>query len=187
VLPVPEFAINWKGRQKVRFLSEHARKAAALSAGYAGIRVESMAKNDQGVPLPFQGSFWSVTHKSLYVAGVVATKAIGIDIEKIRSVSDGLFKKTAHDTEWNLGADPRCLNLFFQFWTAKEAVLKATGEGISGLLQCKVVQISDSTHLILYHRDQFWRVEHRFFDGHIVSVVQHDCRIKWIVDPGCDL
>jgi len=181
LLAVPDYAKNLKGREKVTFLSQHARRALKISAEHNGIEFHLLPKDDKGVPIPFQGNFWSVTHKSLYVGGIIAQEKIGIDIEKIKSCSEGLFEKTAHDSEWNLASDPRSHNLFFRFWTAKEAVLKATGIGISGLLKCKIVEIPDALHLILYYQNRLWLVEHHFFDGHIVTVVQNNFDIQWII------
>jgi 4'-phosphopantetheinyl transferase len=182
LLAVPDHAKNLKGRQKVTFLSQHARKALKISAELKGVELISIPKDDNGIPLPFQGNFWSVTHKSLYVGGIVSPENIGIDIEKIKPFSQGLFEKTACDSEWNLAADTRSCEQFFRFWTAKEAVLKATGIGISGLLKCKIVQIPDAFHLILHYQNRIWIVEHHFFDGHIASVVQNSFHIQWITE-----
>jgi 4'-phosphopantetheinyl transferase len=180
LLAVPEHAKNLKGREKVTFLSQHARKALKISAEHRGIKIFSLPKDDNGVPLPFQDYFWSVTHKPLYVGGILAPVRIGIDIEKIRPCSEGLFEKTAHNSEWNLAEDPRSCELFFRFWTAKEAVLKATGIGISGLLKCNIVEIPDAFHLILRYQNRLWIVEHHFFDGHIATVLQNDFDIQWV-------
>ncbi len=180
LLTVPDHAKSLKGREKVMFLSRHARKALTISAEYKGLAFFSFPKDGNGVPVPFQDHFWSVTHKPLYVGGIVAPENIGIDIEKIRTCSDGLFEKTAHDSEWNLSAHPRSCELFFRFWTAKEAVLKATGVGISGLLKCNIVEIPDTLHLILNYQNRLWVIEHHFFDGHIATVVKNDFDIQWI-------
>lgn len=180
VLAVPQRAVNLKGREKVTFLSQYARRAVEISARHHGICLGPLLKDDKGAPLPFQGNYWSVTHKSQYVGGVVAPRKIGIDIEKIRSVSEGLFEKTAHDSEWNLAADPHRLTLFFRFWTAKEAVLKAAGVGIAALMKCRVVDISNSNRMILDYQNRFWHVEHFLFEGHIAAIVQNDFEIKWM-------
>ncbi len=186
ILKVPGHANTLKGREKVSFLSRHARKAARLSGKYSGIHVKSLQKDERGAPVAFDGNFWSITHKPLYVAGVVAPGKTGIDIERIKTVSEGLFEKTARDTEWNRAENPRSMRVFFRFWTAKEAVLKASGIGIAGLSTCEVIDIPDCSHLVVYHQKRCWRVVHCWFDGHVAAVVRHDFPVKWIIDPGDD-
>ena len=132
-----------------------------------------MEKDENGVPQPCDGTFWSVTHKTQYVAGVAAPSPTGIDVERIRDFSDGLFKKTGSDREWQLAdraKDP--VMAFFRVWTAKEAVLKATG----------VRQIVDDTHLRIHYESRDWLIEHFVFDRHIASIVQDQYRIDWTVE-----
>ena len=137
ILAVP--AANWqlKGREKTVSLSGHARRALQLSARKSGIILAELLKEENGAPLPFSGNYWSLTHKSDYVGGVVAGFRIGIDIERIRPIQKALYRKTANDDEWRLsGEDP--VQLFFRYWTAKEAVLKAAAVGLKDLTKCRV-------------------------------------------------
>lgn len=159
-------------------LSWHARKALHVSAKKSGRTLGNLSKDPDGVPLPIGGTYWSITHKSEYVGAVVAPERVGIDIEKIRPCSPALFKKTANDSEWILGSEDT-QRLFFRFWTAKEAVLKASGTGIADLLKCRIIQITDKDHLHVDYLNQQWTVEHFFFDGHIASVVQNAFQIQW--------
>lgn len=83
------------------------------------------------------------------VIGVTCGRAIGIDIERIRSLPDmaqlserflpaldGLYRG-------ELSGDPH--TAFFQRWTRTEALLKATGAGITGLEQLKSLHLSEWT------------------------------------------
>jgi 4'-phosphopantetheinyl transferase len=178
ILAVPDKDQTLKGRQKVENLSNLARKALEISAQKSAVDLSALLKDDAGAPLPFDGNYWSLTHKPGYVGGVIAAARIGIDIEKIRSCSKSLFKKTALDSEWRLSdMDPRIL--FFRYWTSKESVLKASGTGIKGLSKCRITQVIDDEHLRIRYQDQEWLIEHFFFNGHIASVVKNEFDVQW--------
>ncbi len=178
ILAVPEDDQQLKARERVENLSLHARKALDISAEKSGVVVTNLLKDEHGAPLPFNGNYWSVTHKPAYVAGVIASKRIGIDIEKIRSCSPALFKKTASDSEWDLSNED-AFKLFFRYWTAKESVLKASSAGIRDLSKCRVAHIMDANHLLIDYQDKTWIIEHFFFNGHIASVVKYDVDVEW--------
>jgi 4'-phosphopantetheinyl transferase len=178
ILAVPDKIQQLKGREKVSFLSKHARKALEISAKKSRIQLTDLKKDEKGVPLPFNGHYWSLTHKSKYVAGVIASAPIGIDVEKIRSCSKALFRKTACDSEWEL-SDTDPFVLFYRFWTSKESVLKASGTGIRDLSKCRIIQIIDDNHLVVDYRNQEWFLEHFYFDEHIASIVKNDFHVEW--------
>jgi 4'-phosphopantetheinyl transferase len=179
VLAVPEPDLGLKGREKVAALGRIARQALAHSARFSGIRLGPLEKDDHGAPLPSNGVHWSLTHKERYVAAVTAPHPVGIDIERIRPVREGMHRRLAGDAEWAL-APEITRPLFFRYWTAKEAVLKAVGKGLAGLSRCRVEAIADTDHLILSYEDSLWTVAH--FWGtkeHIVTVTAHCDRIQW--------
>lgn len=178
ILKVPSGIQNLMGKEKVKFLSRHARLALGLSAQKMSIELGELRKNENGAPLPTNGNFWSITHKRTYVGGVVASKKIGIDIEEIRPCAAALIARVAKKNEWDL-FDQDQETRFFRIWTAKEAVLKATGRGIWGMETCRVVTIIDKHNLRIHCQDQNWAVEHRYFNGHISSIVKHDFYVEW--------
>ena len=183
ILPVPGQVQAFKPKDRVIFLSRHARRALTRSADKSGIHTGDLLKDESGMPLPFDDTFWSITHKTQYVAGVVAPAPIGIDIEKIRDFSRGLFRKTAADREWALAdTEGKSLLTFFRFWTSKEAVLKATGVGIRDLLKCQVHQILDDCHLIIHYEGKDWLIENFFYDQHIASIVQNTYWTDWTIE-----
>ena len=178
IFAVPNDIQQLSGREKVSFLSMHARRALEISAQKGQIQLGDLKKNEKGVPQPFNGNYWSVTHKTEYVAGVIARGRIGIDLEKIRPIKEALYKKTASESEWGL-SDTDKISLFFRYWTSKESVLKASGTGIRDLLKCRITRIIDDRHLVVNYREHNWVVEHFFFNGHIASVVKNNVDVKW--------
>ncbi|MFC1789055.1 4'-phosphopantetheinyl transferase family protein [Thermodesulfobacteriota bacterium] len=182
ILAVPDEQQKLAGREKVAFLSRYARGALEISAQKSGVKLTRLVKGENGEPLPFGGNYWSLTHKTGYVGGVIASTKIGMDLEKIRPCSAALFRKTAQDSEWSLSnADPT--RLFFRYWTSKESVLKASGAGIKDLSKCRIVKIIDHNHLIINYKNQEWMIEHHDFDGHIASVVKNNFNVEWTILP----
>jgi 4'-phosphopantetheinyl transferase len=178
ILSVPNHKQQLRGSEKVSFLSRHARKALEISAQKSRIQLGDLSKDKNGAPLPFNGNYWSVTHKTGYVGGVIAQTRIGIDLEKMRPMNEPVYRKTARNSEWAL-SDTKSIPLFFRYWTSKESVLKASGAGIRDLLKCRIKQIIDDAHLIVDYKETDWLIEHFYFNGHIASVVKNNADAEW--------
>jgi 4'-phosphopantetheinyl transferase len=178
ILAVPNKKQQLTGRQKVSFLSRYARKALEMSAQKSRIQLGDFKKDENGVPLPFDGNYWSVTHKTGYVGGVIAKTRIGIDLEKVRPFKEALYRKTARESEWGL-SDSDKMALFFRYWTSKESVLKASGTGIRDLSKCRIKRIIDDRHLVINYKERNWYIEHFYFNGHIASVVNNNVDVEW--------
>jgi 4'-phosphopantetheinyl transferase len=179
ILAVPETMMALKPKERVKFLSRHARRALEISAEKSNIRLNALEQDERNAPLPFNGSYWSITHKNEYVGGVVCPSPTGIDIEKICSRSESLFRKTADEAEWAL-AD-KTFTTFFRYWTAKEAVLKAAGIGLRDLSKCRISRVPGPRHLDVEYDGDKWLIEHNFFNSHIASIVKNDFLIEWTI------
>ena len=180
---MPEEVGDFKPRDRVKFLSRHARLALKLSAQKSKMQLGELKQDENGAPLPFNDIYWSITHKTQYVGGVVAPTPIGIDIERIRDCSRGLFAKTAGEREWALAdAEINSLITFFRYWTSKEALVKTSGSGLKDLLKCQVTRIIDDRHLKIRYSDREWLIEHFYFDQHIASITQDACQIEWTLE-----
>ena len=169
ILAVPQNMADVKGRDKTAFLSLWARRALGISAEKAEMDPGPLLKNDKGAPVPSKGIFWSVSHKPFYVGGVCATFPIGLDIECIRDLHEGMYEKTASDDEWRL-LGGRLNRLFFRMWTGKESVLKKAGTGIGDLMKCRLIAVESDAGLVFTYQGERHVVEQHHFGCHIASV-----------------
>jgi 4'-phosphopantetheinyl transferase len=179
ILTVPETARTLLPRERVAFLSRHARKALQISAAESHLKIGAALKDRDGRPQPVKGVYWSLTHKPTYVGAIVARRRVGIDIETIvQRKTETLLDKVADSDEWAL-IGSRSWEGFHRYWTAKEAVLKADGTGLEGLSRCRVVAIPDANSLIVQIKRRRMSVEHFYFDGHIASVAKTAGTVHW--------
>jgi 4'-phosphopantetheinyl transferase len=181
ILPVSEAGNKLSGKEKVAELSRISREALRLSAEKSGVMLGELTKNEDDVPCPFDGNYWSLSHKPKYVTAVISKEMIGIDIEEIRPRSfESIFSLVASDEEWELSSD-RTWHTFFRYWTAKEAVLKGVGIGIGGLKACRIISVPDENHIVLNYRGRLFRVEQLSYKNHIVSIVKNDNEVEWVI------
>lgn len=182
IMAVPAAIRQLRGRENVQALRRYARTALARSAAYSGVTLGALEKGDRGQPLPIHGIHWSLSHTSDYVAAVTAPYRIGIDIEKIRPFTAALKNRVAGDCEWRLSpaVDE---TLFCRYWTAKEAVLKGVGAGLSGLPQCAISRIADERHLHVRYGIKTWLVSHFWkIKHHLAAITAAHACVRWHVE-----
>ncbi len=169
-----------RGRERNRFLGTAARQAVLKSARMSGLTFAEFPKTQTGAPKPVKGYHWSLSHKPGMVAGLIDRYPVGIDVEIIRPISRKMFDKIASPNEWNhISGDP--LKAFFRCWTAKEAVLKAFGVGLSGLSDCHLDSDSGEEEMSLRYHGRICRVVHRMFGNAVAAVfAEAGADIEWI-------
>jgi phosphopantetheinyl transferase len=133
---------------RFRFPRDRARATSSraglrwLLGGYLGLPPERLvfAVGGEGKPrLAGVGAVsFNLSHSGIYAAAVVSRdREVGIDLERIRpdAASRDIAARffTGEERAW-LKATPG-VEAFFRLWTAKEAVLKAMGTGLSTPLE----------------------------------------------------
>ncbi len=98
--------------------------------------------------------FVSLSHSNGAVAAAVSDRPIGIDIERIRPVSQKLKSRVYKKI-------PETDEDFFRVWTVKEAYLKATGIKFSDMLALDINSIDENTI-----------INSEITDGFMLSVVE---------------
>ncbi|TNF22220.1 MAG: 4'-phosphopantetheinyl transferase superfamily protein [Rhodobacteraceae bacterium] len=126
-----------------RFVVQPARRTHVIAHALlhhalarAGVTALAFAENAQGKPfLPGQVLHFNLSHTEGLVAVALSRGAeVGVDVELQRDMPDreGVARSVFRPEEvagMQAGADPGAR--FFQVWTVKEAVMKATGLGFS--------------------------------------------------------
>lgn len=108
-----------------------------LNTGPARVNI---ATHEHGKPfLPDNpGLFFNISHSRTLALIALARHPVGVDVEYLprhvdfAAVMRRFFSDSERD-EWLKFSVPSRQHAFFRGWTRKEALLKATGEGIAGL------------------------------------------------------
>lgn len=148
------------GREKV--LDQRAAAARALKA----LGLVDPPRVPDGPPLPSNGTYWSASHTTGAAGAAVAPFPVGFDLERERELKPALVERFVS------AGEPRMEPLVA--WTAKEAVLKKLGLGITGLSRCRIVAQPSEFHVQLE------------FDGvpHHAYVCRHDDMIGTLTHAG---
>ena len=167
-------------KERGAVLSRLARKALRMSADRAGLVLEYLEKGENGQPLPQNGVYWSLTHKTGWVGAVATRQPVGIDLERIKPIREGMFAKVATESDWDLvgGATEAT---FFHLWTAKEAVVKAEGIGFAGFSHCRVNGPVEADTLKIFYETRAYTVTFKRFDGHIAAITSTPDFVNWQV------
>ena len=150
-----------KDRLRTVLADALARKMLAEAMGCTPEEVR-FCYAENGKPSVEGGAFFfSITHSDDLVAVAVHDAPIGIDVEHIREVSPRLarryccdeenfyiFGHEAKDTDFEHMASTDIRMRFFEVWTAKEAVVKASGEGLHHLRAINTTALPFERHLI---------------------------------------
>ncbi len=112
----------------------------------------------------------------LAVYAVTRDRAVGIDVEQVRAVEqlEALVQRFFLPSEARtIQAQP---DLFFQYWTCKEAFLKATGTGLSKLKDLEIDRVRLKT-LPIEARSQQWQLQELMINNQFAGaiVIEQNC------------
>jgi 4'-phosphopantetheinyl transferase len=108
----------------------------------------SFLYNEHGAPYLEDGPYFSISHCKQGIAVVVSDQPVGIDIEGMRKVDDGLVRKTMNvEEQAQIAAAANPEQEFIRLWTRKEAYVKMQGTGIISDMH----EILQNTHALQWH------------------------------------
>ena len=119
--------------------------------------------NEHGAPSLSGGPYFSISHCKQGIAVAISDAPIGIDIEAIRPLSEGLVQKAMNPQEQaQIAAAANPEQEFIRLWTRKEAYVKMQGTGI----------ISDMHKILCDMLPVNWMEVIREDKGYICTIVE---------------
>jgi 4'-phosphopantetheinyl transferase len=174
--PTPEAERRAAGRRRVE--SQRLASRGALLTAAAEARADVSVGPDLRIE---EGPGWhsSVSHVRAWVAAAVAPDPVGVDVEPVQERRPELVAEVLDAREVALlgGDDPEH---FVRAWTAKEAVLKRAGVGLTELSRCRIAARPEPDVLVLAHRGREHVVHQRLHQGHVFAVTVGAGPVRWI-------
>ncbi|MBP3348544.1 MAG: 4'-phosphopantetheinyl transferase superfamily protein [Clostridia bacterium] len=91
----------------------------------------SIIYGEHSKPYLLDGSlFYNISHTHGMVCCGISDAPIGVDCERLRPISDGLYSATVSREDEALIPCRDRLSVFFTVWTLKESLCKMTGDGL---------------------------------------------------------
>ncbi len=182
LIPIPDNGRDVLPRERIRRQREAAARALDESARLSVLPRLTWERDAAGVPVFDRGVCWSLSHKPSTVAGVVSAEPVGVDVEVVAPRHDGLWDYVASPEE-QARAGARDWPMFFRFWTAKEAVLKAHRVGLSRLDDCRVFEGPHADRALLTFAGRPLSVTY-FQSGDVMAAVTAEpASVQWHVMP----
>ena len=113
-------------KQLEQYKNEKVRREKTLSLYVKRKYVGEYYLDESGKPLS-NDKFFNISHKDQYLVFIKDEVPVGIDIEHVKSVKEGLITFIASDEEKEYIKNELS---FYEIWTSKEAITKANGKGI---------------------------------------------------------
>lgn len=179
IMPIAQIAPP-RSPEQTKQQRNTARMALLECAKRCDAPLDGWEKESSGAPRANQGFHWSISHKRLYAAAVIAKSPVGIDLEAVEPRKNKLHDALADESEWELLGD-RSWESFFRLWTAKEATLKRHGVGVGEFSKCRLIDIVDPNHMSLDYQNQTHNIEQYIHDNHIFAVTSGPESIDWVV------
>jgi len=106
-----------------------------------------------GRPFFNDGIDFNISHTSKCAVCIISDSLkVGVDVEEIRNIDPDNFSESFNADEWlSITESPAPIHTFFNYWTRKEAIIKADGRGMAIPLSSVNVQ-----HNLVKVEDNVW-------------------------------
>ncbi|HLO91937.1 MAG TPA: 4'-phosphopantetheinyl transferase superfamily protein [Lentimicrobium sp.] len=144
---------------------------------------EPFSTGDKGKPHPdgLNGTHFNVSHSGHWVVVAVSTDIVGVDVEHVRKMPEGVAYRYFSEPEKQLldaaDNDAEKAHTFFSLWTLKESFIKAIGKGLTkSLSSFTVIRKDDGNYILLPDPEtkDFHLKSYTFEEGYKLAVCAKD-------------
>lgn len=127
---------------------------------------------------------FNVSHSGDYLVIVVAKSPVGVDIQKLRPIKEGMYRKVVQPQEQELIGENREWD-FIRLWTLKESFVKAEGRGLRIPMREYFFERENAHYFVNYggqRADWTFNIEETLLSDYVISVCGMEKKISWSVE-----
>lgn len=175
---------RWQDRQAAllgKLLLYHALKKNGCTEPFI-LHYSTHQRPYLDIPIDF-----NISHSgNLVVCATTNHGRIGVDVEEIKSIDFETFKNVMSVTQWQeILTSGNPMTSFYRYWTLKESLIKADGQGISNISLDEICIHNDESYL----NGQNWFVLdlplHPSYSGSLAFNEKQDVKIEQFFAQVC--
>jgi len=126
--------------------------------------------------LVYNNVFFNISHSGEYVVLAISSNECGVDIEKIENYNEKVAERYFTADEYQHLKKINQNDLFYRMWTAKEAIMKAVGLGISMIPNSfSVLPMNSDPHII---HNRVWFLDWMNYQDYIIACANENAYEK---------
>lgn len=130
--------------------------------------------------------YFNISHSGDYVAMAVSEHPVGIDLQKIKEVREGMYRKAVLPREQILIRKESRTRDFIRLWTLKESFTKAEGKGLRIPLKEYYFEKEKERYFVNYggqRQPWLFNIEETQIEDYVICVCGLEPEITWKIEP----
>lgn len=159
--------------------------ASVLKRDYQMETCPEILREENGKPyLKNHPVYFNVSHSGEYLAIAVSDSPVGIDIQKEKTIREGMYQKVVQQKEQMLIGTERQKD-FLRLWALKESFVKADGRGLRISMKDYYFTEENGRYFVNYIGQKVpwtFTIEETLIAGYVIAVCGAKTDVFWKVE-----